>query len=366
MLRLFRKRNGQIAPFLTIVIVIIILAIGATMTIGRLVTERVRLSNTVDSTLISTGSDFARSLNLIRQIHFRMLLNYISMQVMLLARGIWSSKWEAYQALLLPSIEGILRSKEMYEQAEELAEKAPESLRSSVYDRILGGLVDEGKAFKTTERDIDGDGMLEKVLDYESYLKEKTSFQATYLKYKKDHKEDWHEKNVYSYAWYKNAKKKCVEWDPLKEEECIKYEYSLPKGNFTQGDPVKRDQYEDPYESYLRVALGQTPNKVRIKAQKMVLFFLWTCGTSVCPGFIPLPWAWISRLTISPSSEIGADVTKLPFRTFPLFMPEKDCEGKANCDPLEDDLKKELRHKTKVSITGGLWSGYDIKLRNYQ
>lgn len=362
MLHFFRKDNGQIAPFMTIVIVIIILAIAATMLIGKMVSEKVRLINTVDSALISTGTEFARSLNLIRQIHFRMLLNYVSMQVMLLARGVWTSKWEAYEALTLPAIEGIIRSHDMYEQAKKIAEKAPKDLRNSIYDRILGGLVDEPKPFYTVMQEWPlFSGQYREALDYERYLGDKTSFQVQYLRCKKGYAPctggTWYEQNTYSYAWYRKAQKTtCLEENA--QGRCIRYGHDLPAGTLNQGAPLKFDPSGKPYESYLQVSLGNTPREVRVKAQKMVLFFLYICGPSVCPGFIPLPWAWLSRVSISPTSEISAYARKLPFRTFPVFMPEGD-------DPLAADAQKEIKHGAKVNITGGLWSGYDIKLNRY-
>lgn len=375
-----RNENGQVAPFLTLVIVIIILAIGATMLIGNLVYQKVRLNNIVDSALISAGTELARSLNLIRQIHFRLLLNHIKLQAMLLSRGVWTSKQEA-QAFAVGYAQGINNGMTLFEQAKQIAEDSPKDIRSSLFDRILGGLVDEPKPFTYISKEVPpGSGHYQNVLDYEASLDKDTHFMEVYRDYKKTNNESkpdedikaWWEEDLYSYSWQRQAQPICAERDA--ESKCVKYEcaeppnsesanctrkkYGLVDGKFVQGEPERRDGNNERYASYARVQLNDAPTKISVKPQKMILFFLWQCGTSTCPGFLPNPYAWISRLTVSPSSQFGTEVKRMPFRTFPYFFPEK----KDDDDEDEYYKKREMAHEGQIKITGGIWSGYDVRL----
>ncbi|MCM8796049.1 MAG: hypothetical protein NC928_05155 [Candidatus Omnitrophica bacterium] len=375
------NRKAQVAPFMSLVLVAVILAIGATMLIGELVYQKIHLNNVVDSALISAGADLARSLNLIRQIHFRLLLNHIRLQAMLLARGVWPSKGSA-KLFAFGYIEGINRGRQLYGQAKVIAQDMPKEIRSMLFERILGGLVDEPKAF-TYKQGRPGE------LDYEKYLDTDSPFQVTFRNHKKSYKEshkkdwkDWWEEDIYSYSWHRQAVPKCAvrnnhgkcvkyvcaEPPNTVSENCQRIKYEIKPGVLKVGEEPAREAEGERFAAYLKVALDNAPRQIYVKAQKMVLFFLYQCGKSVCPGFLPNPYAWISRLSVSPSNVFGVNVRQMPLRVFPYFLPEIPERKEGESDEeyqarLEEYYKKrELKQESKINITGGIWSGYDVRL----
>jgi uncharacterized protein (UPF0333 family) len=347
------NKKAQIAPFLVLILVAVILAIGATFLIGEFSSQKTRLIITTDSALISAGTRLARALNLVRQIHFRMLLNYAQLQIALLARGVWSSKAEAIWAAINYAI-GIEKSKNMYEQAKKVVEEMPKDIRVKLFDALLQNLIDEPKPFPCAQYDDAGKCVK---IDYEKYLEEDSIFGKTFLACKKGDLNitgcgnKWYMNNMISYSWNKRTKDVCIEYAG---DKCIRTQQKFIEGDLSIGEPTEEKGGEK-YDSYLKVELINAPTSISIRPQRFVLFFLWACGPKVCPGFLPHPYAWISKVNVFPSKQFGVRVTKLPFRSFPYFISDKENNEEKNKKP-------ELIHESIIAIRGSVTSGYEVKL----
>jgi len=339
-MKFFRKIKAQVAALMVLAIVIVILAVGATMLIGELGYQKIRLANTADAAIISAATELARTLNLIRQTHYRLLLNHIRIQVMLLARLIWTSKGEAV-AFAIGYVEGLKRGQQLVDQAKDMANDTPKNIRTALLERVFGSQVDEIKPYY---RNASGN------LDVERYSKEETAFTKTFRNFKKGQgayagnalagKDHWYFNDTLSYSWNRTVRK-------IGEDQ-----KDLVPGTLVIGDaePVAESGGKK-YDSYLQAKLITAPTRVRVKTQGMVLFFFWACGPSTCPGFLYNPYAWINRVTIEPGNQFGLQVRKLPFRKFPYFMKEDS-----------PNSGKEIKHENKVNISGNIWSGYEFRL----
>lgn len=312
---------------MVLVIVVIILAIAATMLIGEATFQRVRLANIADGALITVASKFCQGLNQIKAIHTRMFLNYIQLQTTLLTSGncgmAFCTKLDGYARTLGYNLMGIQSNYSLYKQAQEVAKNATKNLRSSLYDVSFGGaLVDEPKPFEPDEV-LPGGG-----LNYEKYANRPSNFTTTFLAFKTAHKDDWFKNNQLSYSFNKSVAA-----------------FLNKQGVLTSGAP------DASYESYLSVTLQGIPAQVRVRPQRMVVVFLYcqpcTPGVPCCfwPGFVPHPWAWINNVDMG-SGNFGMSVQKkLAFRRLPFF-------GR--------DI--HLSHNNSARIKGSVWSSYDFAL----
>ena len=329
-----QKNKGQISPFMVGVVAILILAITATLLLGEFAYQKVRIMTTVDSALISSATRLARALNMVRQYHFRMLLNYIRVQTMLLAAGIWPSKAVAVVAAM-GYAQGIITSAQMYSQAKKIVENVTDNTRKNLFERILGSLIDEPVIAKYKPLNVKLSDGQEIVLDsWDIDSDQESPFVEKFRDFKKN-VPGWAGNNMLSYSWNRrlNSDKNFIE------------------GNISIGEPLY-ERAGKRYDAYASVTLNNVPTHISIRPQRMILFFIWWCNKSICPGFLPHPWAWISSITISPSNTFGVNVKKRPFRTFAYFISENTPEE-----------KKVITHNSTITITGNVWSGYDIKLQ---
>ena len=336
------NRKAQIAPFMVLVVAVLILAIAATMLIGEAGFQRIRLANIADGTLLSAASNFCQGLNQIRMIHKRMFLNYIQMQVMLLFSPRancpacapcptfmnFCSKALGYEYAWIESLYGIQTSALLYLQARKIAGGMAKDLRVGLYEGAFGGaLVDEPKPFLESEVIYDTSSGRVTGLDYTSYIKRDSHFTETWRNFKSENKEGWYGNDMISYSWNKT-------------QEALAH-----PGQFNTPDPS--------YESYLKVSLQNVPRKVSVKPMPMVLIFFWCkSGAVVCwsfiPGFVINPFAWIRKIDIG-SNNFGLTLEKrLPFRRFPFF-------GNRDID---------LRHSSRVKIRGSVWTGYEFNMEH--
>jgi len=330
------RNSGQVTPFMTLVIAVLLLAIAATMLIGEVGFQRIRLANVDDSALISGTSGFCRSLNQIRMLHTRMLLNYLQLQVALLMGSPWPSKNAGYAAALGWSLIGIEMNMEMKAQADTIAEDMPKNLRVGLYDSILGGaLVDEPKPF-LEEEEIERDPNTGRIIkiDYDKYLNRDSHFTLLLRDFKKGTgdfagnphagKDKWYKNNLLSYSFNKTKEKVLAQ-----------------PGELSIGEPSMEN-----FESYLRTKLDSIPSNVSVECQMMVLIFFY-CTPKGCwyPGFIPHPCAWIRRIDMD-SNNFGVEVKKsIPFRRLPFFPRDV-----------------ELAHKNRIRVNGSVWTGFDFRM----
>lgn len=326
MIKKLNNKQGQVAPFMILVVAVLILAIAATMLIGEAGFQKIRLANVADSSLISTASALCRTLNQIRIINSRMLLNYIQLQTMLLVMSPFETKIRGYTTAWAASLYGITSSYELYKQAEEVAEGAGKSLRIGLYDSIFGSaLVDEPKPFLASEVTRDDNTGKIIALDYGAYLKRDSHFILTLRDFKEGNG-DWYNNNLLSYSWNKT------------KEEVLNQ-----PGVINPGEP------DVSYEAYLRTELQDVPSSISVDPQPMVLifFFCQPCKYGCCwwPGFVINPWAWIRKVDID-SDNYGVSLEKkVPFQRFPFFGREVT-----------------LNQQSRVHITGSVWTGYNFSL----
>jgi len=325
------NKRAQIAPFMVLVIAVIILAIAATMLIGEAVFQRIRLANIADSALITVASKFCQSLNQIKAIHTRMFLNYISLQTSLITMtgtcgrcygiGVFCSIADGYARTLGMNLLGIQSNYSLCRQAGEIARNAGKNMRTGLYDASFGGaLVDEPKPFLSSEVSPDGG------LDYEAYANRDSNFTTVFRTFKKANPKTWFINNRLSYSFNKSTKA-----------------FLEKQGTLTVGAP------EASYESYLSVTLEGIPTEVQVKPQRMIVVFFkviytpWGCIPIPIP--VPHPWAWINSVYIGSSPYTLRVQKKLTFKTLPFFS--------------RDII---LTHNNAVKIRGTVWSSYDFTL----
>ncbi|MEW6075398.1 MAG: hypothetical protein AB1530_03725 [Candidatus Omnitrophota bacterium] len=333
------NRKAQIAPFILVVAVVLMLAIVATALIGESTFTRVRLANTADGALITAGSNFCKSLNQLRKINKQLFLNYLSLQTTLLAHGVWSNKFEPLAVAVLP----INNSRKLFDFAkDEIASKMPKELRVSIYEAILAaGLVDEPTPFLKNEVIVDPISGETKGLDYNQYIarmsSEGTQFSRSFRDYKVAHSSNWFNNNIISYSF-----DKFLRWNinNITGESTI-----ANPGAINPGEPLAG------YQSFVRVQLLDMPANVDIQPQVMVMLFLWYCPTPwggiVLPGFCPHPWAWIRRISFGNNNTFGANVSK---RVVGANVPFVGRDA-------------TITHTSRVRIAGNVWQGYDVRLQ---
>lgn len=374
MLKLNLNRKAQVAPFMIIIIVVIILAIAATMLIGEVGFNRLRLANISDGTLLSSASGFCRSLNQVRAISFGasgLMVTWTGLQSYLLGAkskcvciGVWDEipgykpgqeMLRVWQYIGQPALNGhVIDTYEsiykLHDQAENIANDAPENLRQEIYNGILGGaLVDEPKPFIESENSEKNEVTRDKQgriisLDYNKYLQRYSHFQDAYIAFKSSNSRDssWSNTDSIFYSFNKKGS-----------------EATARPGVFETGECRECDSGN--YASYLKTNLNDVPSNMEINYQGLPLLYFYQkavnqwcskghiiypcCHCIILPGILYDPYAWISDINIG-SNSFGTDITKrLDFRTL-LFSAGQPV----------------VEHRNKVRIKGSVWSGYDFGL----
>lgn len=309
-----------------LVIIVIIVAIVATMIIGETGYTRVRMANIADGAVISGAAGLCRTLNQIRMIHKQLFLNYIKTQVMLLVAsfmGVFQVKPMGYIFAWTLSLWGIQQSYELFSQAEDLADSATKDLRGGLFESCLGGaLIDEQKPFRLSEVVRDAQGRISG-LDYNAYLNRDSNFTTKFRALKTG---GWYGAGSHTYYW--NRSKDVVTYP----------------GGFTP--PAV-------YDSYLTVQLNGVPSSIDVEAMPMILIFLFcqpcfpTVPCCYWPGFVINPWAWIRSVDLD-SDSFGVTITKSsPFRKLPFFPQDV-----------------VLSHTNQVHVSGSVWSGFDFRMES--
>ena len=325
------NRKAQITPFMILIIVVLILAIAATMLLGEVAFQRIRLANIADSAVISVASGFCRTLNQIRIIHTKMFLNHIAMQSMLLWHGVWgdgtvAGKFQPYFACARTLHENA----SLYFQARSVANDAAKDLRSSLYEIAFGGaLVDEPEPFETSEVIYDNVTGAPVGVNYTRYINRLNTNQTTFVRkfrqFKNTEKAQWYTHSKIAYSWNKAI-----------------------VGSFIPGKLTNNGLPDTSYDSYLIVNLQNVPSRVSISSMPMVAIYFWLLCKPYCivlPGFIFNPFAWIRKISIDNNS-FGLTLKKsVPFRRLPFFS--------------RDVL---LTHTNRLRIKGSVWSGYDFRM----
>lgn len=372
---IFRKHSGQVAPFLILVVAVLFLAIIATMRIGEVALARTRMATVADSALISSATGLARTLNQIRTLSLGsggMLVNYVALQVYLLARGIWP-----YKGAPIPTgffINSMLNSRRLYKEAKRLAADANKELRISLWDRVMGGaLIDEPKPYKdipygdiTLEydpnnpetwdeirRDPEPDGEVVGINRVKWFARDGYFTQA--LRQYKKNNPTWYDANTYSYSWDKKERE-LLPGEPgylQPGEPGYPAHHEFISGNLTAGEP----QEDLGYATYLRVGLENTPT-VSVSVKMMIMVYLYAIEKPpfVMIGIIPHPYAWIKSININypdPAQGFGMYVSR-PSYTF--FKQEEQDEQD---QPTQTAI---VGHVNRAKIQGSIWRGFEPKL----
>ncbi|HNX80700.1 MAG TPA: hypothetical protein PKL77_00945 [Candidatus Omnitrophota bacterium] len=345
---MLRRKNGQIAAFMVLLIAVLLLAIAGTTLIGETGFTRIRMSNITDSAAISSASSFCRGLNQTMVINKRMILNWIMLQVQMLARGAFSSKWEAYEyAWSSGLLVSIYNSKELFDQAQKSVDSAAKDLRIKIIDSTLAsGLIDEPKPFvyagnpggdgahpssftptgdyldptknlacndppeagwNEVGRSADGRIIW---LDYARYNYRDSRFTCQYRALKKANKDDWFKKwATYSYVYNRNV----YEYDSTNNQ------VKKAAGKFLFDTAAPTTTPPDGYDSFVTVETSNLPEHVNVSARMGVVFFFY-CTPSGCwtPGVLPHPWVSIGSVswgqkTFAVTLKKFTSFTKIPF-----------------------------------------------------
>ena len=320
------SKNSQILPFMILIMVVLMLAIAATYVIGEAGFQKVRLINVLDGVLISKASELCRSLNMVRQIHNAMFLNYLSTQVAVLTVS-FDQCPSVYAKVFLIVGSANFMNGQLASQAEEVVEKSADSLRQDIYDACLGNLVDEPTPFLESEIIRDARGRIVGI-NHKKYLerveKEGTVFENKYLEFKKTHPDNWYKYPKLAY-YFNKSKQKVLERE----------------GTLLTGDHTPN--YD--YESYVKVDLQNAPTDVDISTQTMPLIFFCLISAIPIPQVLPFPNAWIKKVKLD-TNYIEAGVEKyISFKSFSLFPKEVT-----------------LSHTARARIRGSIWRGYDFVL----
>ncbi|MCX5697926.1 MAG: hypothetical protein NTU54_08195 [Candidatus Omnitrophica bacterium] len=370
MFMLLRDRNGQIAPFMVLVMAVLILAIAATMIIGETGFARLRMANIGDSALISGVSAFCRGLNSIRPLHNKMLLNYISLQTALLVASPFIDKIHAYVIAAAWTALTEEQNYNLFDQACTLSDEMPKDLRASVYDTTLGGaLIDEPKPFRESSEPAtvmhplgtdtckkenligwnevgrDAKGVVNYV-NYPKYMQRDSRFICEYRALKFGNG-GWYQNNSISYFFNKG----------ITEARDLPGVMKIP---FVPGPgPQATENAMPDYSSYFGTRLDNFPDSVDIIPMPMVVVFLYYIWAFPCPydwwgppcivgvgvGVMPVPFAWIASVNFN--SSFGLILNKrMPFTKLPFFS-----------------RTVYLQHTGRVNISGSVWSGYDFSIQ---
>jgi hypothetical protein len=391
----YKNKKGQVAPFFVMVMAVLLLAIAATMVVGEVAFNRVRLANVADGALISAASGLCRSLNYIKQLSFGpngLLIHYVSLQTYLGTRGFKGTDcygcdnylpctWD-YKAQPLASgyfIMSMLESKRLYEEAEHTADAAAKDLPIKLYDLAFGGgLIDEPKPVidqlgnnadnPESPDEINRDAKDKPIkLAADKYLNRPTRFTLNYRAFRKAAPGAWYRNEMLFYSFNKSRDKVIrnlnSDGTPIVDPNTIKAAEPAPVRSNYCGDD----------ESCLRVKLSNVPTSISVSPQMMVMFYMWgkaveTTYGCICvpiPAFIPHPYAWINKINLD-SSSFGISLkTGSSFAGLPFFGSKPKERGKP-CDPKNDPdscqfLRPTLEQRSRVKIQGSVWRGYDPK-----
>lgn len=367
-------KKGQIAAFMVLLIAVLLLAIAGTMFIGETGFARIRMANTTDSSIIGGASSFCRSLNQLMMINKRLIMNWITLQVQMLARGPFTSKWEGYSyAWSSGMLWGIYSSQQLYAQAQKTASTAAQDLRIKIIDSTLAsGLIDEPKPFiyagavggdaarpnpfipdntlldstqnlscsnspqagwNEVGRDSNGRIIW---LDYARYNFRDSRFTCAYRQLKRDNKDDWHKKwKTYSYVFNRQV-----------------YEYDSNNRQVKKADgkfvfDTALTVPPNTYDSFVTVETSNLPDHVNVSARMGVILFFY-CTPSGCwtPGIIPHPWVAIGSVSWGEKTFWVRVKKYIPFGKIPLV-------GRS----------VTLETISKVRITGDVWQGFQFVMQ---
>ncbi len=388
-----RGKKGQVAPFMVLLVAILLLAIAATTIIGEVAFSRIRLGNIADAALISASSAFCRTLNQIRQISIGgggLLVTYVGLQAFLLAGTPWPYKGAPLATGFF--INSMLTSQRLFEQAERIAKDAPKNFRMGLYEQVFGGaLIDEPKPFieiagnarsdppknpdgSYMDCEIDPTGAMpssdcneiqrdptnDKVIfiNYNKYLNRDSNFTRLWRKHKKAHplgertSDDpaWYWKNAYSYYFNKI---KVQEGDTPPTGYVGVIGPTTPLGQTTGVLIQEGDTPPTGYDAYLKMQFQNMPTSVSVSRQWMIMIY-WYVNPKppppMLPAFVPHPWAWIRKITITPDPDFRLLAEKLSsFSKIPFFP--------------RSNLKAE--HKTRIRVRGSVWSGYEFRMEGW-
>ncbi|MFH1441994.1 MAG: hypothetical protein ABIH18_08155 [Candidatus Omnitrophota bacterium] len=411
------NKKGQIAPFMVLIMAVLILAIAATILIGEAGFNRLRVANVADGALITATSAFARDLNRIAQIQkgsaglqvtYARILAVLELHTSLcscvlpscLSLGglpplepsmgvpmfpVWENVGMPYIVLLTD----MLNINKLYKNAKDIAKDAPEGLRSSLYDASFGGglideprpFVDTGDKFDYDHLDANGDPtpmyynaddeVLKDIhgrivdLNYEAYAGRDSWFIKQYRKYKIDVGIDsWYTKNTLSYSFNKTLELE----DTGSSVPGGKQKVKCP-GKINHGVPAANcsDNPEEEYESFLQVDLHKVPSNVKVQPLPLILPYVYqipipfTCMIPVPFGFAPAPSCFCiiapGFILIPEGWILGVDIN--PGTEYGLTVKKKMPFKLA---PLLNQESVVLTQTSKVRIEGSIYSGYDFKL----
>lgn len=312
-LRLNKERSTQVAPFMILIISLMIPVIAATILLGEVVYQRIRVSNVLDSAPLGPISGLCRGLNQIRQIHYRMLINYVHIQAFLLSH-VWASPLDAWIGVATHPY-AIINNYDLWKSAKEIAKdlnsRGVGPIRQGLYDHIFGGgLIDEPNPMPV-ERDAQGNII---GLDYDANLDQESYFTQKYRAFKKPpNHSSWYNSDTLIYSWRK--------WYQHKEGEDTRTDQGkMEAKKLRNDDDYEPDDPADTYDGYLQVSVDYNGLNLEIKKQSMLLlyFFVGSGGVFV-PSVIPHPWAWIKTINPRGGKIIVSATKRAPFTPLPFF-----------------------------------------------
>ena len=354
------NKKSQVAPFLVLLIAVLLLAIVATMLIGEAAFIKIRMGNAADGALLTASSSYCRSLNQIRQIKGSLEVNQWFLQSFLFAHrttccGVVVAGWKFKGEPLASGtyINTMLTNKQLYDTAKSLANNSVKELRSDIYDGIFGsGLIDEPKPFLGSEVTRDAQNRVVN-FDFKEYLKRDPRLTLVMRQFKKDNYDGWYKNSSLTYYFSKNKDKVLPLLNDLGEPSAL----GLTTFKAEAAPDVFPGSDANALDAYFNVTMAGFPQSVSVESAIWPLvYFIWKevpcigCCCVVMPGFIPNPYSSL-RMSINPESgeddgkHLEVDVAKsAPYKV--IFF--------------ERQIKTE--HKSKVYIKGSITSGFEPKM----
>ncbi len=385
-------KRGQVAPFLTLIAVVLILAIAATGLIGEAAFQRMRLSNTADNAVTSAASSLCRALNQIRQISLGsggLLVHHVGLQTFLLSKfstcpcngaSMWGWLFKGEPVFSGYFINSMIQSEELFSNAEDIADEAPKNLRLNLYEAAFGaGMVDEPKPFidhnipgqagdpiigrdaannpiygyydSTDEVLNDSTGRVIG-LNYDRYLARDSHFTTQWLAWRRA-TGNWYGNNIITYSYNKHH-------ENVIGNGCEGYVDAMDPSAAVRSHQCSGQNYE----AYYSVALSNVPSRVNVEPMPMILIYFWLkeipipyddCYCVPVPGFLVNPWAWIREVSLDRDT-FGMGLSKgLPFVNGRASNPGENMLG------LGRNVTSQVSNE--VEITGSVWTGFEPKMR---
>ena len=368
LLLILRNKKGQVAPFLVLLIGILLLAIAATMLIGEAAFTKIRMANVTDGALLTASSSYCRSLNQIRQIKGSLEVNNWFLWAFLWghttnccgAAGLVGWRYKGEPLATGTYINTMLTNKQLMDVAKKTAKEAVKDLRSSLYDGIFGaGLADEPKPFLESEVYRDTNGRVTG-FNFNAYLNRDPRLTVVMRKFKADHPYDdnadtWYKNNSLIY-YFSKSKDKIL---PLLKENGEPQDvtgYTF----YAQGEPtVFPGADPNALDAYQSVALKGLPESISVDGVLWPLVYLWWkpipnpvsgCHCIPLPGIIPNPYASL-RMSVNPAPGEGDG-----------FHFEVDVAKSAPYKVIFFERQVKTGHKSNVRISGGMTSGFENKM----